>query len=446
MTEVGWRPLSLPRQKLADSNFLASPFGRFARVHVLAVITDTCIVVALAGSLFFSIPTGQARGRVALYLVLTIAPFTVIAPLIGPAIDRALGGRRLMIILATASRAVVCILMAGSLDNVTLFLWAFLALVLGKAYGIAKSALVPALVENDSELVMANSRVVLLSSVMGMITVPPAALLSKVVGAEAVLVVAAVASVGAAFMATRLPAVQVAANPPDSAETHELRGANVVLAATAMGLVRGVVGFLTFMLAFDLRGGGADGPVPVGLATARTMRAAADTAIPGLHAVSQPDWHLAVAAGASVTGSFLGAAMAPKIRELLVEERIILGGLGMILLVGVFSALLGGLLGAAALSFTVGLSAGCAKLAFDALVQRDAPDANFGRSFARFETRFQLIWVIGAFIPVVVPIPSEIGFVLVAAAAGFALFGYVAGLRSAQHHHVVGFRLAADGG
>ena len=57
-----------------------------------------------------------------------------------------------------------------------------------------------------------------------------------------------------------------------------------------------------------------------------------------------------------------------------------------------------------------------AKQAFDSIVQRDAPDANRGRSFARFETRFQLVWVIGALIPIVVPIPAELGFVLIVAA------------------------------
>ncbi|MEY2459946.1 MAG: hypothetical protein QOG30_1776, partial [Acidimicrobiaceae bacterium] len=55
---------------------------------------------------------------------------------------------------------------------------------------------------------------------------------------------------------------------------------------------------------------------------------------------------------------------------------------------------------------------------------RDAPDANFGRSFAGFETRFQLLWVIGGFLPVIVPIPARVGFVVVAGAAGFAAFAY----------------------
>jgi hypothetical protein len=85
---------------------------------------------------------------------------------------------------------------------------------------------------------------------------------------------------------------------------------------------------------------------------------------------------------------------------------------------------------AATLAACVGVSASSAKLAFDSVVQRDAPDANRGRSFAKFETRFQLTWVVGAFIPVIVTIPVQIGFLVVAACGGFALFSYAAGLRA----------------
>jgi hypothetical protein len=96
----------------------------------------------------------------------------------------------------------------------------------------------------------------------------------------------------------------------------------------------------------------------------------------------------------------------------------------------VLAAWTGGLAAAAALAACVGVSASSAKLAFDSVVQRDAPDANRGRSFAKFETRFQLTWVVGAFIPVIVTIPVQIGFLVVAACGGFALFSYVAGLRA----------------
>ena len=69
------------------------------------------------------------------------------------------------------------------------------------------------------------------------------------------------------------------------------------------------------------------------------------------------------------------------------------------------------------------------KLAFDSLVQRDAPDANHGRTFARFEARFQVAWVVGAFLPVALPIPARLGSLLVAAGIGFALGSFIVGRR-----------------
>ena len=67
---------------------------RLSRVHALSAAGDAMITVALAGSLFFSIDPSTPDG-VGLYLALTIAPFAVVSPLIGPVIDRYAGGRRL---------------------------------------------------------------------------------------------------------------------------------------------------------------------------------------------------------------------------------------------------------------------------------------------------------------------------------------------------------------
>jgi hypothetical protein len=61
-----------------------------------------------------------------------------------------------------------------------------------------------------------------------------------------------------------------------------------------------------------------------------------------------------------------------------------------------------------------------AKLAFDSLVQRDAPDANHGRSFARFEGRFQLSWAAGAFVPTILPLRPVVGYVTVLVVVGLA--------------------------
>jgi hypothetical protein len=127
---------------------------------------------------------------------------------------------------------------------------------------------------------------------------------------------------------------------------------------------------------------------------------------------------------ASVAGALLGAVVAPRLRQFVTEERILVATLLLVAGGGLACAVQGGLLGSVGCALIVGVGASAGRLAFDAIVQRDAPDANFGRSFARFETRFQLLWVIGAFLPVIVPVPARLGFVVVASAAGFAAFAY----------------------
>ena len=55
------------------------------------------------------------------------------------------------------------------------------------------------------------------------------------------------------------------------------------------------------------------------------------------------------------------------------------------------------------------MSGAIGKLAFDSIVQRNAPDANQGRAFAQFETKFQLAWVMAGIVPVLLPIPGRPG-------------------------------------
>jgi len=76
--------------------FSASPFARLVIANAMSAWGDAALTVALAGSLFFSVGAAQARPKVLLYLALTVAPFVVVAPVIGPALDRAAGGRRLL--------------------------------------------------------------------------------------------------------------------------------------------------------------------------------------------------------------------------------------------------------------------------------------------------------------------------------------------------------------
>ena len=67
-------------------------------------------------------------------------------------------------------------------------------------------------------------------------------------------------------------------------------------------------------------------------------------------------------------------------------------------------------------------------MAFDSLVQRDGAEAARGRAFARFETRFQLAWVVGGVIAVAFPGGGRGGIflgALVMLGSGLTYFGAI---------------------
>ena len=406
--------------------FFVSPFMRLARTHALGAASDAAIAVTLAGSIFFSISPDDSRGRVALYLALTMAPFAIVAPLLGPAIDRAKGGRRLMIIGTAAGRAIAAFLMIDNIDSLWLFPLAFTILVLQKTYSVAKSAVVPALVRSEHDLVGANSRLALISAVSGMVGATVSGVLSLIGGPAFAAAVAMVGFIVTTVVATKVPRTVVAAEPAEEIEKAELRDARVLLAAYATAILRGVVGFVTFLLAFEFRGGkeGLDistlGSAAGGLtATARDIDISGDPAAPA--------WHFGVVLLLAGIGALIGARLAPNLRERVAEERMLQTVLAVVGVGALFAAFSNDLFGAAVLSFVIASGAATGKLAFDSLVQRAAPDANYGRSFARFEARFQGAWVIGAFVPAVIPLNLVVGGFGVAAAAIFALVSYLIG-------------------
>jgi hypothetical protein len=103
--------------------------------------------------------------------------------------------------------------------------------------------------------------------------------------------------------------------------------------------------------------------------------------------------------------------------------------LAIIAVAGVFAAITGGLGMAIVLAFVVNFSGSIGRLAFDSIVQRDAPDANQGRAFAQFETRFQLAWVLAAMPPVAFTLPGAVGFLVVGVIGGAAAAIYLEGSR-----------------
>ncbi|MDQ6698160.1 MAG: MFS transporter [Actinomycetota bacterium] len=394
-----------PQTAAGARAFVVTPFGRLARTHAASCAADAMVATALADSLFFSLPAGDARAPVLKYLLFTMLPFAVVSPLIGPLIDRLRGGHRYVMITTAVIRSMLCFFMIQSIQtgSTIFFLEALGVLMMQKGYQIARSALVPTVVRSDAELVEANSKLTLLSGLMGFAGVIPAGILLKAFGPKWSLGLAMVTFLLTAVIAFRIPRTRVASAPADRTERVELRGSGIIMAGSAMGLLRGIVGFLTLLLAFDFRGEGV------------------------------PKWQFGVVAGASVLSGLVGAAVAPRLRRVLQEENLLTASLALTVVAAVAAIVLGGVVGAAILASAVGLAGSIGKLSFDSILQRDAPDANRGRSFARFETRFQVTWVIGAFLPVAIKMPADAGYVIVLVIAGGAVFSYVVGRMAASH-------------
>jgi MFS family permease len=378
-----------------------SPFARLARAHALSVCGDAVFTTAMAGLVFFSVTKlDQARWQVAAALLFTIVPFSLAAPFIGPLIDRARGGRKWMIVALCLLRGLVCLLLAWNRDSQLVMYPQFtLVLVFAQGYILARGALVPATVHRDADLVKANSKLAAISGVAavvgGAVSLIVMWLLSQLdptdagapagkLGPSAALFLAAVVYLVAAAEAAQLPAVRVAPTPPGEIETEELHAPGIQAASVAMSIVRIVVGFTTFLLAFHFKN--LEEADPLG----------SRVGLVGCVVLAQ-------------VGFLLGSAVATRVRRAIVEEQIIVAALAVMGVFGFVTSVMGVLAGAVSLAFAVGLASNSAKQAFDAIVQRDAPDANRGRAFARFETRFQLWWVAGALVPVVVTVPPAAG-------------------------------------
>src|SRR5215216_2590421 len=118
---------------------------RLAWVHAVSTLGDALVAVALAGTLFFAVPVAAARPRVALYLLLTVAPFAVVAPLLGRLLDGRSGAGRLALAAAMALRAALAALAVSRTQSLLLYPLAFGLLVCSRAHGISRTAMVPEL-------------------------------------------------------------------------------------------------------------------------------------------------------------------------------------------------------------------------------------------------------------------------------------------------------------
>jgi MFS family permease len=410
------------RHRLAEPDPERRALDRLAWVHATSGFGDALVAVALAGTLFFSVPVAAARPRVALYLLITVAPFAVVAPLLGRLLDGRSGASRVAMIVALVVRAVLAWVAAPRLNGLLLFPLAFGLLVFSRVHGISRSALVPELVGPGRDLVPINSRMARVIAIGGTVGGLLGVAVQKLLGGGGVLRLAAAVFLVGGFLATSVPALHDAwhrtgprgpgeaptqpegpARPAQGATARPGRVgrwpvARIRLARAASAATRAAGGFVLFLLAFALR------------------RRGVSTAGLGL---------LVAGIGA---GGLIGAFLVPRLARRLREEGLLAFGLG---LSAVTSLLLAGRVGVATAGIAgliAGTAASAARLGFESLVQRDVPSAIRGTTITRSETVFQLAWVFGAVIPVALPVPANQGLLAVGSACLLAVGVYLFGL------------------
>ncbi|TCJ21354.1 MFS transporter [Nocardioides jejuensis] len=376
--------------------------SRLIALHAANAAGDAAVAISLAGTLFFQVPTGEARGQVALFLGLTMLPFAVLAPLIGPFLDRVGHGRRWAIGATMAVRAFLCWTLATAVatESRWLFPAALGVLVASKAYGVTKAAAAPRLVPHGVPLVKANARISL-AGVVGAAVSAPLAGLAAWAGPEWSLRYAFAVFVAATILAIRLPArVDSAAGEvrlellpgPSTPQTEgEARGQRSLRIPPAVAFAlrancgpRWLSGFLTMFMAFLLR------EHPVAGWTAR------------------PELLLGLVIGAAGLGNTLGIALASLVRRLKPALTVVIALLGATAMTLV-AALFYGLLPLLALGLTAGLAQSLAKLSLDSTIQRDVPERVQASAFARSDTLLQLAWVVGGGIGIVMPLQPRLG-------------------------------------
>ncbi len=197
--------------------------GTLIEMTAVSGAADAFVTVALAGTIFFSTSVGQARGRVVLFLIITMAPFAVLAPFIGPALDRIQQGRRFVLAGTMLTRGLLCYAMSANVANsVTLLPAAFGILVLQKAGGVVKASVTPRLLPANLTLVTANARSGLISIAVSTAAAGLAAGVQFAGGAAWTLRVGTLIYLAAMVLALRLPEqIDVPAAPPVPAPARQ---------------------------------------------------------------------------------------------------------------------------------------------------------------------------------------------------------------------------------
>jgi MFS family permease len=400
---VGGAAYRTARRAAAAEGADSSGLARLIELGALNAAADAAVAISLAGTLFFQVPTGEARGQVSLFLALTMLPFAIVAPLVGPMLDRFGHGRRWSIGATMAARAFLCWVMAGSVvhGSAWLFPAALGVLVASKAYNVTRAAAVPRLLPDGLTLVTANARTSM-AGLVGVAVSAPLAAGAAMIGPEWALRYAFVVFVAATVLAIRLPSRVDSSQGEEpigflsGARTGEapVAGRRAVRIPASMAFAlrancgpRWLSGFLTLFMAFLLR------QHPIG--------------------GYSPQFLIAVVIGGAGAGNIAGIAIGTYAKRMQPRFTVVAVLLADIAAVTV-AALFYGLVSLVVLGFTVGLAQCLAKLSLDSTIQRDVPERVQTSAFARSDTTLQLAWVIGGFVGIAMPLQPRLGLIVAA--------------------------------
>jgi MFS family permease len=369
--------------------------------------SNAAIAVALANTLFFAAATAESRTNVALYLLITVAPFAVVAPVVGPLLDRLQHGRRVTMAASFAGQALLLVVMAMHVDDWLLYPAALGFMVLSKSFGVLRAAVTPRVLPPEITLVKTNSRLTVFGMVAGGVCGAIAAGIAALTGSPGALWFTAAVCVAGAVLCLRIPSwVEVTEGEvPASLRADETgapprrprqpMGRRVVVALWGNGTVRMLTGFLTLFVAFVVK--------------------AQTEGSPGRQLML-----LGAVGAAAGAGGFIGNAVGARM-HFGKPDLAIIGCVAAGLTMAVLTALIEGIVVAAVTALVVATCSAMAKVCLDAVIQREMPEESRASAFGRSETVLQVAWVLGGALGVLLPPTYWIGFGSVSVLLGLGM-------------------------
>ena len=382
---------------------------------------DAAMAVALANTLFFAAASGESKSKVALYLLITIAPFAVIAPLIGPALDRLQHGRRVALATSFMLRTLLVVVLIANFDGATgsfpswvLYPCALGMMVLSKSFSVLRSAVTPRVLPPTIDLVRVNARLTMFGLLGGTMVGGAIAAGAEwsfgLVNLPGALYVVVAVSVAGAALSMRIPKwVEVTEGEvPATLSYHggsgELRrhpeqhkpsetarqplGRNIITSLWGNCTIKVMVGFLFLYPAFVAKSHDASGWEQLRI--------------------------LGLIGAAAAIGNFAGNFTSARLKlghpaKLVVRAAIAVtaGALA--------TAVTGNLFVAAAATMVTSGASAIAKSSLDAALQDDLPERSRASAFGRSESLLQLAWVAGGATGVLIYTDLWVGFTAISA-------------------------------